>query len=85
MIDLKLYDRIQERYGFEFTREFVNQWGRYLYDRIYLERNVNGERRYSEVKGLHLTLKNLQKKDRIYNGSQSDAEYIPKNPSSNKK
>ena len=55
-LELKLYDKIEEKFGTEFSKSFKEEWMRYLDDC-----SINWDTRIAEVTELLLTINNLNK------------------------
>ena len=55
-LELRLYEKIDEKFGQEFRKEFEEQWGRYLDDCF-----INWDTTFAEVTDLHNTLNSLQR------------------------
>ena len=55
-LELKLYDKIEEKFGTEFSKHFKEEWMRYLDDCF-----INWDTRIAEVTELLLTINNLNK------------------------
>ena len=55
-LELRLFEKIEEKFGQEFRREFEEQWGRYLDDCF-----INWDTTFAEVTDLHNTLNSLQR------------------------
>ena len=55
-LELKLYDKIEEKFGTEFSKHFKEEWIRYVDDCF-----INWDTRIAEVTELLLTINNLNK------------------------